>query len=40
LKSLDDLPKPKDFKEPENQIGEQAPIEEAINQPPSSGEEE
>lgn len=30
LKSLDDLPKPKDFKEPGNQIGEQAPIEEAI----------
>lgn len=30
LKSLDDLPKPKDFKEPENQIGEQAPIEEDV----------
>lgn len=30
LKSLDDLPKPKEFREPSNQIGEQAPIEEAI----------
>lgn len=38
LKSLDDLPKPKDFKEPENQIGEQAPIEEDVNE--ASGEEE
>ncbi|MEM9921219.1 MAG: SMC-Scp complex subunit ScpB [Bacteroidota bacterium] len=28
LRSLDDLPKPKDFKEPENSIGEAAPIEE------------
>jgi len=28
LKSLKDLPQPKDFKEPENQIGEKAPIEE------------
>jgi len=28
LKSLEDLPKPKDFKEPEQQIGEKAPIEE------------
>lgn len=28
LKSLKDLPKPKDFKSPEEQIGEQAPIEE------------
>lgn len=28
LKSLKDLPKPKEFAEPENQIGEQAPIEE------------
>jgi segregation and condensation protein B len=38
LKSLDDLPKPKDFKEPENQIGEQAPIEEDVDV--SIGEEE
>ena len=30
LKSLKDLPKPKDFKEPDSQIGEQAPIEEAV----------
>jgi segregation and condensation protein B len=28
LKSLKDLPQPKDFKEPENEIGEKAPIEE------------
>lgn len=28
LKSLKDLPKPKDFKEPDQEIGEQAPIEE------------
>lgn len=28
LKSLRDLPKPKDFKNPDEQIGEQAPIEE------------
>ena len=26
LKDLKDLPQPKDFKEPENQIGEKAPI--------------
>jgi segregation and condensation protein B len=31
LKSLDDLPKPKDFKVPGNQIGEKAPIEEAVS---------
>ncbi|MBK7410283.1 MAG: SMC-Scp complex subunit ScpB [Saprospirales bacterium] len=33
LKSLKDLPQPKDFKDPdsENEIGEQAPIEEAID---------
>ena len=31
LKSLNDLPQPKDFKEPESQIGEQAPIEEMTN---------
>ena len=29
LKDLSELPKPKDFKEPESQIGEQAPIEES-----------
>jgi len=28
LKSLDEMPKPKDFKEPDNEIGEQAPIDE------------
>lgn len=30
LKSLKDLPQPKDFKEPDSEIGEQAPIEEDI----------
>ena len=30
LKNIDDLPKPKDFKEPEQQIGEVAPIEEEV----------
>lgn len=30
LKSLDDLPRPKEFRDPSNQIGEQAPIEEDI----------
>lgn len=29
LKSLEDMPKPKDFKEPDNEIGEQAPIDES-----------
>jgi len=28
LKSLEDMPKPKDFKDPDNEIGEQAPIDE------------
>ena len=28
LKSLEDMPKPKDFREPDNEIGEQAPIDE------------
>ncbi|MCB0637950.1 MAG: SMC-Scp complex subunit ScpB [Lewinella sp.] len=28
LKSLEDLPKPKEFRDPENSIGEQAPMEE------------
>lgn len=32
LKSLKDLPTPKDFKVPENSIGEQAPIEETLDQ--------
>ncbi len=30
LKNIEDLPKPKDFKVPENQIGEAAPIEEEV----------
>lgn len=30
LKNLKDLPQPKDFKEPDNQIGEKAPIEESV----------
>ena len=30
IKSLNDLPKPKDFKIPENEVGEAAPIEESI----------
>jgi segregation and condensation protein B len=30
LKSMDDLPKPKDFKEPDSEIGERAPIEEDV----------
>lgn len=30
LKNIEDLPKPKDFKEPEQQIGEAAPIEEDV----------
>ena len=30
IKSLNELPKPKDFKVPENEIGEAAPIEEAV----------
>ena len=29
LKSLADMPKPKDFKDPDNEIGEQAPIDES-----------
>lgn len=31
LKSLKDLPQPKDFKEPDSEIGEQAPIEEDVS---------
>ncbi|MCB9295082.1 MAG: SMC-Scp complex subunit ScpB [Lewinellaceae bacterium] len=38
LKSLNDLPKPKEFKESDFMIGEQAPIEEDV--PEGSGEEE
>jgi len=30
LKSLDEMPKPKDFKDPDNEIGEQAPIDESV----------
>ena len=30
LKSMNDLPKPKDFKEPDSEIGERAPIEETL----------
>lgn len=33
LKSLKDLPQPKDFKEPDSQIGEPAPIEEVVEAP-------
>ncbi len=32
LRDLHDLPKPKDFKEPEQTIGEQAPIEEEVDE--------
>ncbi len=34
LKSLDEMPKPKDFKDPENEIGEQAPIDETATVAP------
>lgn len=30
LKNMNDLPKPKDFKEPDNEIGERAPLEETL----------
>ncbi len=41
IKSIDDLPSPKEFKEPDNSIGELAPIEEdADGQPPASKQEE
>jgi len=30
LKSLDEMPKPKDFRDPDNEIGEQAPIDESV----------
>lgn len=40
LKSLDDLPKPKDFATPESEIGERAPVEEETPTTPPSSEEE
>ena len=30
INSLEDLPKPKDFKNPESEVGEKAPIEENV----------
>lgn len=36
INSLDDMPKPKDFKEVENTIGEKAPIEEGVEEDKSS----
>jgi segregation and condensation protein B len=32
LKNIDDLPKPKDFKRPDSEIGEMAPIEEEVSE--------
>ena len=41
IKSLDDLPQPKEFADPDNQIGEQAPIEETkLEVKDTNGEEE
>ncbi len=40
LKSLDDLPKPKDFTTPESEIGERAPVEEEIDATSPRQEEE
>ena len=40
LKSLEDLPKPKDFQMPDNTIGEQAPLEEAVPVAVENKEEE
>ncbi len=42
LKSLDDLPRPKDFKTPENEIGQQAPVDEPVEMdtPPRAVQEE
>lgn len=34
LKSLEEMPKPKDFKDPDNEIGEQAPIDESSTEAP------
>ncbi len=39
LKNLGDLPKLKDFKEPDSEIGERAPIEEPIQEQGEEGEE-
>lgn len=39
IKSLEDLPKPKDFAMTENTIGEQAPVEEAVSEAPKEPEE-
>lgn len=39
LKSLNDLPKPKDFKEPESEIGERAPLEETVEEGREAAEE-
>ncbi len=36
LKSLEEMPKPKDFKDPDNEIGEQAPIDESVAAAPIS----
>jgi len=40
LKSLDDLPKPKDFKIPDNAVGEAAPVDESmfVEKPASTGD--
>jgi len=40
LKSMNDLPKLKDFKEPETEIGERAPIEEEVETADGGGEPE
>lgn len=39
LKNLDDLPKPKDFKEPDSEIGEKPDIEEVVPQPAAQGQQ-
>ena len=38
LKSLKELPQPKDFKEPDSEIGEQAPIEETATPPTANND--
>ncbi len=40
IKDISDLPKPKDFKMPDSEIGEQAPIEEEVAPQPLQGEQE
>jgi segregation and condensation protein B len=40
LKNLNDLPKPKDFKEPDSEIGERAPIEEHVEESRGTGDSE